>query len=270
VSWFHKDWPFRIPITIVNTSGGATLDISGPFPRKYSHFWDTVLSTGFDIRVTESDGETPITFANGTCTGWDFGPVPFSVATKTFTLRIDGWNNTSGGGPFATVDAGLQIWLYWGNAAAADARDGAVALVGPETAIFATRGARSFPKRFTTALELPGQTTPTVIFQKTTTDIIELAWDFRAELAQRDVLDENHLNLEELRAVEIDGGQGTTSIAPIRNRALTRFVRENVVITRHTAGQDKQNYWLEAKATTSLGQVLTRRIQMNVRNTVQS
>lgn len=265
MSWYDSDWKFRIPMSVVNTAGAGTVEISAPFPKDYDLFWNNVRADGFDIRLTESDGITPISFAQGNALGWDFGAVPFSVATRTLTLRIDGWS-----GAFATVDACMQVFMYWGNAGAADARDGAVALGAPITGIFATRGARSFPKRVVTALESPGATTPTVRFQKTTTDIIEVAWDFAAELARRDQLYESHLDLEELQALEVDGGQGSTSIASIVDKTKTRFLKNNVVITHHKAGTNGGNYWLEAKATTSLGQRLTRRIEMRVKNMVQT
>lgn len=264
MSWYDEDWKYRMPLSVVNTAGAGTIDISAPFPRDHDLFWNNVRADGFDIRVTEADGITPISLASGNATAWDFGAAPFSVATKTFVLRIDGWT-----GPVATVNAALQLFLYFGNPTAADTRDGVVALVGALTGIFATRNPSAFPLRTVTGRERFGSDHPTFAFQRTPTDITEIAWDFGKEMARRDTPSEAHMDLEELKAIEVGGGQGNATVAAIFDASKTRFLKKNVVITHHIAGINGQSYWLEAKATTTLGQRFTRRIQMRVKNTVQ-
>ena len=77
-------WGKRIPIAVDNSTPSALNDVSVPIPEDWDDFWDTIDSSGFEIRVTEADGITAVTAYQ-----WDSSPA-FSKANKTGAIQIDG------------------------------------------------------------------------------------------------------------------------------------------------------------------------------------
>lgn len=59
MSWYSSNWRYRASISVDNTAGaGGAIDITASIPTNWDEFWDNVLSTGNDVRVTDADGET--------------------------------------------------------------------------------------------------------------------------------------------------------------------------------------------------------------------
>ena len=104
MSWFNANWGYRQAIVVDNLGGASTIDVTATIPADFDPFWQNVLANGFDIRVTLADGKTLATFDVDS----------FNQTNRTGTIEID---NASA----ADSDAMLVFWLYWGNAAAANA-----------------------------------------------------------------------------------------------------------------------------------------------------
>ena len=106
MAWMDADWTYRAPILVDKlTAGTAAVDVTALVPATLEDFWANVRTDGYDIRITEADGITPLTY--------DFDS--FSVANRTCTLEIQGFVPPH-------EDAMCVAWLYWGNSAASDGR----------------------------------------------------------------------------------------------------------------------------------------------------
>ena len=104
MSWLDSTWNFRAPIAVDNTGGATPIDASVTIPDTWDEFWDTVLSTGFDVRLVAADGVTALTFKRTT---WDH-------PNKSAVFEIDAWAPGSS-------DATCQAFIYWGRVGASDA-----------------------------------------------------------------------------------------------------------------------------------------------------
>lgn len=254
-------WPFRIPITVVNVGGAGVIDISGPFPDDFDHFWANVDSAGDDIRITEANGRDLIAAATGRCTGWDLGAVAFSVPTRTFTLRIDGWT-----GATATTDLAHLLWLHYGVAGATSAVDGTVTLSAPETALYSDDLKDSYPLRFGGGVERFGVDSVQDRFQKAPSDKRRVCWDFDAQLLKRRRASGDSKELESIETFAVTAGQGGVSVPAVISPTATRMIAGNAVTTLHDSGTSGQVYWLEGKATTTRGRTLVKRVGMRVQD----
>lgn len=105
-SWYDSAWAYRWPIYVDVSAAGATSDITITIPADFDLFWDNVDSSGDDIRVTEANGRTLVTFdlAAG-----------FNTTTRSGTIEVDNYGTTHGSGAGAS---GMLLWVYWGNAVA--------------------------------------------------------------------------------------------------------------------------------------------------------
>lgn len=98
MSWLSAEWKNRAPITVDNNGGAATIDVECTAPQQWPEFWDSVRSDGHDIRVTDSDGVTVLTWKRA---AWNY-------SGKNLVLEIDNWTPASNNG---TVIA----WIYWNH-----------------------------------------------------------------------------------------------------------------------------------------------------------
>ena len=116
MSYLDSAWGYRHPI-LVDDPSAASRDVTWTVPRDLSAFWENVAAAGADIRVTEADGYTKLTYdiASG-----------FDVATKVCTVEVD--NAT------APRAARNLLWVYWGNASASSE----ATTFSPSSAIAAT------------------------------------------------------------------------------------------------------------------------------------
>jgi hypothetical protein len=109
-SWYNTSWKYRWPISINVSTAGATSDVTVDIPADFDLFWNNVLSSGNDIRVTDADGRTLLTYdiAAG-----------FNSTTRVGQLELDNVSTVTG----STDGCSNQLaWLYWGNSGASDAR----------------------------------------------------------------------------------------------------------------------------------------------------
>lgn len=103
MGYLRPELRFRHPITVAN-DGTATVDVEIDIPEHWDHFWDNVRSDGFDAILTAADGVTVL----------DFLRVSFDVPTRDATMQIGALDVA------ADADTDSLVWLYYGDAAAAD------------------------------------------------------------------------------------------------------------------------------------------------------
>lgn len=103
-SWFDTDWPYRRPVTISNPCAEVTgyqVQVTLDSSFDFNH----ALTDGSDLRVTDSDGETPIPFW---IEEWDSGVPIARIWVKVPSIPT----------------GGTAIYLYYGNDLAVSTSDG--------------------------------------------------------------------------------------------------------------------------------------------------
>lgn len=247
MSWFNSAWDRRRAISVNNLTGSATIDVTATLPADDDDFWSTVKSAGEDIRITDSDGRTLLTYDLDT----------FSVANRTGTLEIDNWTPGS-------ADAIVMAWLYYGNAAAAAAstvfapaaaKTGTIALATPAVPIVGVT-----PER-------PGETTPRSKIAKISTETIHVWWDLRRVLQRRKDKFAGSDLLEEVSYanVEIYNAAGAAQVG-MRTLAATLYVHPGWVRTTILGGTTAVDYTAELVVGTSQGRILRPRALLQVRD----
>lgn len=103
MSWYDSAWSNRHPV--ISDRGGVEGEWQITMPKNFDEFWDKIQDTtnGYDIIVTEQDGETLTTF--------DLSG--FNHSTKTVTIR---WNGAASEG---SGSHGVY-WIYWNKATPSD------------------------------------------------------------------------------------------------------------------------------------------------------
>lgn len=159
-------WLHRACVSVVHTSGLATTDITITIPPNWDHFWDNTLATGFDIRLTAADGETLLAY----------DVTAFNPASRVATIEID--NVT-----LRTDSRVYLLWIYYGNASAADASVGFV--IGASSAGFIELAR---PSMFSVRLrpEQIGDLRPRYRIQKAVVDAVYIGIEIRSVMQRRD------------------------------------------------------------------------------------
>ena len=252
MGWMDKSWSKRAAVSVDNTSGAASIDIEIALSASWSEFWDFVQDDGDDIRITAGDGETLLSFA---LDSWNY-------SNKAGTIQVDAY----AGLPNAAQDATVQVFVYWGNDAAA-AGTTSVTILNPKTGTVyrAKPGSGSYPviKCRPPVLDRD-ETTHTVT--KQTTETIRIWWDLRDMLATTRYPNQGSSVLEEIDyftfnvVTGIDGDPAAALFDETKNyTAAPHFVSTLV-----KAGGDDSNYLMTLKVYTTEGRILDLRATLKV------
>ena len=227
MSAFGSAWGHRIAVAVDNTGGTAgAFDVSITLSAAHSDFWDHVLNTGYDVRFATADGATGLTFKRTT---WNY-------ASKSAVFELDA----------VTLAVGTHVvWMYWGNAAAADGATSPTITAPKAGTIYLGRPAGNVVRM---AAEPYAATEPFGKLNKATAEATRVWWDFR-HLLERAGEPINGANLyEEPKAVTltqvIDAADGPQ--ASMVDATLT-------VVTGHMVGM-----WLKGGATLNTYMVICR------------
>ena len=112
MAWLGSGWLYRHPITIANHTVGNVAGAAAPevvlvIPTAMGRFWENVLTSFNDVRITAADGVTLLDFA--------FDGTP-SIANRTANIQIDNTShNVSTLYGSAAASASVGAFLYWGN-----------------------------------------------------------------------------------------------------------------------------------------------------------
>lgn len=243
MSWYSSSWKFRAPIVIDKLSAGVTAeDVTATIPPDFSEFWDNVLPSGNDIRVTDQDGITLETYdiAAG-----------FDTATRTGVIEVDGWT------PAAAQSMGV-LWLYWGNSVASDART-PFAPAAPRTG-YIYPGRPGVPA-FKAGAEEPGASRPRQKFAYTATETV-LPWlDVSALMTYRSEPYQGRLLYEEIAYIQLASlNSGAADQAGERTLTNIRMFDAFWVRGHLTAGTTQTNRAVSFTIGTTLSRVLNPRI----------
>jgi hypothetical protein len=244
-SWYDSDWPYRCAITVDNTAGAAgAIDIT--FSLDATHpFWTQAANDGDDIRITDSDGVTLLTFDTAS----------LNVANKTGTFEVDAFD--------AAASEPLVIWLYWGNLSAVDARSSFVP-ASAKTGYADLR--RPGPLVFEAAEERQAALRPRNVVAKNSVETKAVFFDFSRRMARRLEPYEGRDTYESIDYVVISAENNGGS-ASIFTETATRVIDGSVVAVTLAGGTHNTDYVLRAKAVTTLGHALIGSVLVRVRDT---
>lgn len=246
MSWRSTGDLYRMPITVDHTGAAAgAFDATYALPTALANFWDTVQSTGNDIRVTRGDGITSVT---------KFDLDSFNTTTKSGTLEIS---------DTAAAQSSLLYWIYWGDTSLSS---GVTSFVpaGPKSAYI--DNGTTIP---TFTVDVPqqerlGQTDPIAQFAKDPDATVNLWFRFGQVMQRREVPVNGSYEFESLTYASVSAAAGLTATA-----TATRFevaaVGGLAVRVRLSGGTTANDYIVTVTAGTSEGRVLTARAKIQVR-----
>lgn len=254
MSWYSASWKYRAPISLYQAAATTPIDVVAPIPVDFEHFWANVLANGNDVRVTSANGRTLVSY--DLAAGWD-------VATLTGILELD--NVT-----VAISGKTTLFWLYYGNAAGADARS-AVAPSTPVTGTIAKDAPRSFV--VPVAMEKPGALKPVKELAKKSTENVDIYFEITDFLVRRSNSFAGSDRYEEVAsfvASATTGGADATNT--VIDKTLVRYVEwgdRGFVVVPVTGGTDAIDYTIVATITTvelEKARVVSARCLMKVRD----
>lgn len=129
MSWRSSAFAKRVPITIINTAGGATPDSNTVIPVDLDAFWSVIDTSANELRVTAADGYTLLNYSVDDGSGG-----AFSKSSRLGRIRIDGM-----AAPGVANEA-LLVWLYFGTDGTQGSAAVATTITSAETGVI-ERGA---------------------------------------------------------------------------------------------------------------------------------
>jgi len=223
-------WAYREAIVIDCTAGGGTIDATCTVPKDWDLFWLNVKAAGADIRVTDADGFTLLTYdLNG-----------FNASTRTLIIEIDGYVSPS-------TTSMVVVWLYWGNSSAADAST----VFAPAASKTGTINPSGPPKPiWKTAPERPGEVRAKQQVSKAAAEVLFVTFDFADEMIKRvSPLADSYL-LEEIDYFAVTIEQAGANQAAMVDLPSQRLVHPYYVIGAIKSGTDANDYRIKCRITT--------------------
>ena len=249
MSYYDKNYKYRVPVAIDNDGSNTTIDAVFDIPVHWDQFWNTIESNGHSIRFTQRDGTTIAAYNRAT---WDY-------ANRSGAFQVDS--------VVATANATTVIFMYWGNSSASDG-DSSPTISGPKTGYIEVGSPT--PPLLTLALDPYGATNPRPRFQKTVSEVLDVWIDCRQILARRTFTNAGSVRYEEIHAVNMDVQANGGSQSSMFEEAKTRIIDPGWVRVRVKAGSTGTPYIIIPTITTSLGRVIEARAVMKVVNTTEA
>ena len=240
MSWYDANWKRRAAILIDNHGGASTIDVDAVMPSDWPSFWDNVQASGDDIRVTDSDGVTELTF----------GTTGFNATTKVGTINIDDFAVNS-------TTAGIVAWIYWDNSAAADART-AITTVSPKTGYIeiGSPGSGSEPVVIGRPVS-PGVDNPPHIISKDPGEHIHVWFNLLPAMRKRRIPFNNSIYLETLQTATYDVlDSAGASVPAMVDTTTVRVLHPGWVRMKVLGGTDDANYVIQLKVSTTEARIL--------------
>lgn len=224
MSWRDSGDKFRIPITVDSTAGAGGIDVTATIPPTLDAFWSYVASAGADVRLTDADGYTLLTFQLG---------AGFSIATRTGTVEVDNWTS-----PAAQM---CLLWLYWGSGSTSLA--GSFVAAAPKTGYIDGSDPSTNPHRVVAVVERPGDNRPRARVAKKAAEEILVDWDLRGVLMGRlDTYAGRKLDEEITYASYAVLDSGGSAVAGMITQTSLRFIADGWIRTLVKAGTAGNDY----------------------------
>lgn len=253
MSWFDDNYTHRAAVAIAN-GNDSTVDVTIILPTDWPLFWDSVLSTGYDLRVVNSDGITAL----------DFHRAAWNYSAKTGTINID--NATIGAVNGATV-----VWIYWGYASASDASSSFTLANTAKTGTIEVGTPGGGSQLLVKAqAQSAGATSPRTEITKASAEVLFLWWDLSSVLSRRTTPHEGSRLLEEIETATYDviTGQSST-LGAMGALSSIRVVHPFYVRTTIQAGASGTNYYSKLSVTTTGGRTLDFRVGIRVKDVIE-
>lgn len=240
MSWYSENYRFRRALSVDATGKGASpIDATITLPTDDDLFWDTIQSTGYDIRVTDADGITLEVFERAS----------YTYASRAATIEIDNM----------AIDVSKHnlVWLYFGYSSATDGSTGVVPSAAATAYI-----AQETPDPAYTILcgpERPGATIPQTKIQKLLSAYLFLYWDLTDALQYRDANYEGSPLYEEIQSYTFAVNLAQSGQAAMIDDTLCRVLEQNgrrYIRTLVKAGTGGSNYQAMLTVYTTLGRRL--------------
>lgn len=217
MAWMDEDWDYRMPLAGHNT-GISAPDAHVVLSAAHKHFWDNVLSTSYDIRITSGTGHITTQYER---TSWDY-------ANRAATLEL-----FDGETLFASPGTeGIEIiWLYYGNAAASDTALAITSIIDFDFLAYPL-DPRTDPSRIVVwTPQTRGQTEPPITITKGESEQILIWFDVSAMLHTAENDFEGSIVLEHIKHFWYDVLDGGVS-----QSAMFDFSKAQVYQTEHGKG----------------------------------
>ena len=251
MSWYSSDYTRRMPILVDNRSGAGTIDVSVVVPPEWGEFWTSIDASGYGIRVTDSDGVSPVAYQ------WSGSPA-FNRATRTGTLQVDGWTP-------ATDDGWVVLWVYFGIGTPSDGA-GSFTPSTPKTG-YIYIGAPTRPV-FDATPVVYGSTAPPLSYQVDPGETTRLFCRLRDVLAVQAGPLNGSVTYEEVAVLAFtasNGGTADTNVwtaDSVRLHEYSGVLYASVAVTAGASGNDYMDTFI---VTTTTGRVvrysITRKVQ---------
>jgi len=253
VSWYDSDWKYRAPITVYNDAATGTYDWTAAIPSTFQHLFSNTVSAGEDIRITDADGTTPVTF----------DVASFSQANLTGTIEAD--NDPLQGTGYVNLR-----WIYYGYASATTAIT-AVAPASAKTGTLSMETPSGYVMR--AGPEQPGATKPAFKVAKKSTESIDVYIDLTDVLVLRAETSQGSRAFEEPDYMVVTGRTANGTDSSIQSASAHRFLLTPdgrlYAVVRLIAGTAGSDYTVIATITTTLSptpRVLDYRIWLQIRD----
>ena len=252
MSWFNKDFKRRLPLVIdtSTTSKGPPIEFSFGVPEDYDDFWDNVRTDGFDVVLTDKNGEA-----------FTFNRFTWNTTTRESLFRVAGFNVSEG-------NVMHVIFIYWDNPDQSVDLSSTVTTTSPKTT-FAYLGAPfGNVVNFQTRSGL--SSVPTTIFQKDPDEKIDIWFPVSQLLAPRSLPYNERLDLKGIDYINVnvldssDANQ-TAMYALSETRIIAGWVRARV-----QAGTADTDYVVRLEVFTSDSEVFILSCLLQVRKLLPS
>ena len=251
MSWFNKDFKRRLPLVIdTSATSKGTIEFSFGVPEDYDDFWDNVRTDGFDVVLTDKNGEA-----------FTFNRFTWNTTTRESLFRVAGFSMTEG-------NVMHVIFIYWDNPDQSVDLSSTVTTTSPKTT-FAYLGAPfGNVVNFQTRSGL--SSVPTTIFQKDPDEKIDIWFPVSQLLAPRSLPYNERLDLKGIDYINVnvldssDANQ-TAMYALSETRIIAGWVRARV-----QAGTADTDYVVRLKVFTSDNEVFILSCLLQVRKLLPS
>ena len=242
MSWHDENSQWRVPVTVDNNGGAATIDVTLTVPKDFGAFWSNVRTDGHDIKICGSDGHTELTWQRAT---WNH-------ATRTAVLEVDDWSPSSS-------DATVVLYLYWGYDGTPADTSGSFTATSPKTGTVLP----SVPAAGMTiidAVPLPvGSSNPVARYSLSPGGQSHTVFDITRHLKRQAQPHNGHSEYEEVAGIRVETRNDGTPYAggntPSRTR-MTQWGGRTLVYLWALGGVDGADYIDEIEVLTSESRIL--------------
>lgn len=224
---------YRRSISVDATAAATASDVQITIPSALSEFWDTIDASGNELRVTDADGKTVLSYkVTGAVSGFD-------RSTRDGIIQIDDYDP-------AAVCVG-QVWLYYGITGASS---GAAVFV-----FVASRTGYLYPGApiglVSAAPQRPGDTRPRDAVSKMVDEVIWVWFDFHDLLQQLTTPDGEQGQWEELDEITYAIYLAGVAQAGMVSASSPRVIGGRYIQVQAAGGSTGSSYTIAVQATTT-------------------